>query len=228
MKKISFSLLLTALLCWAGNADEAIQLEHPRDIQINPQESGDNGTIGLGDQTIDVVRSLGNPKGQMDKNAEQRKLLYYPRGLVDIRNDRVFEFNLLTEQELDARIKRKQQERLAKERELAELERLMLEEAAAEVNKIKEDPNFELQPPAKRVAFWKQFQRRYPGAPLDDESWQKAMVEYNAAEESLAMEKELERLRAEAAVNDPGPKPRLSSKQIKRLKRSGQWKWGNK
>ena len=218
----NYSPLLCAALFVGSLATSTLRAD---DINFSPKNDSD-AEIELGDLTIEVVRSLGTPKGQMDK--DERKLLYYPRGLVDIKGDRVFEYKLISQEQLEARERRRQEEQAAKEREMAELHALMLEEAAEEMQRVKDDEFFEAQPAAKRVAYWKSFQKKYPGAPLDTDSYQRALVQYNDAAERSAMEAELERLRKVAEENDPGPKPTVSSSRAKKLKRAGQWKWGDK
>ena len=208
----------------SANATPKINFSDDQNIQLNPHKQGSE-EIDLGDMTIEVVRSLGRPKGQIDKDAENRKLLYYPRGLVDLKDDRVFEYKLMSQEQIDAREQRRLAERAERDRKMEELKQAMLKEAAEEIARVKEDENFETMPASKRVAFWRSFQKKYPGAPMDSDSYRQAMVEYNEYTERKAMEDELARLKAEVEANDPGPKPRLSSKRIKKMKRAGTWKW---
>jgi hypothetical protein len=177
----------------------------------------------VGDGKAAVVRVLGQPKGEMLNS--KKEVLYYSRGLVDLQLGKVTQVDLLSEAEL-AELKRQ----IALMEEIKELEAEADREARndkgrEELARILGDEVFETRPASVRLHVWEAFKARYPDVELDEFSYQRALEEdqVQRAKDQVVM---LKRVEEEAAkLNDPGPRPKISSKRVKKMKRAGTWKW---
>jgi PAS domain-containing protein len=105
----------------------------------------------------EVQAVLGPPNGEAQIN--DRQLLYYERGTVELRDGRVTKVALRTVEEHAALIAR--EERMRTERENVRA-RVLAEGNALRERKLA-DAMFQAAPAAHQVAFWEDFARRYPG-----------------------------------------------------------------
>ncbi len=177
----------------------------------------------LGDGKKQVIRVLGQPQGAM--RIAGKEVLYYSRGLVNLEHGKVDQVDLLSEAELVA-FKRE----IALREEINQLEeeaarRVKIAQGREQRDRILADETFETRPASVRLHAWDMFKRRFPDVPVDASSYQRALEEtreQQAREQVVLQQKQA----AEAAQkNDPGPRPRISGKRIKKMRRAGTWKW---
>ncbi|WP_269525962.1 hypothetical protein [Coraliomargarita parva] len=123
--------------------------------------------IEIGTPLEDTLKILGKPAGIIE--LRDKTLLLYPQGEVTLREDKVAEFSLMTDEEFAA-----DQERLKRERE----EWLVQQENArvariAEGEAIKKErmtnQSFAALPAKDRVNFWRSFQVRYPEVDVSEQ-----------------------------------------------------------
>jgi hypothetical protein len=119
-------------------------------------------------QTFEAtIEALGKPMGTIE--LREKTLLLYPQGEVTLRNDRVTEIDLMSEEEFKA-----DQERLRIEREewLLQQERQAAarteEGEAIKADKMK-SRTFTALPAKDRVEYWRNFQLRYPEVDASEE-----------------------------------------------------------
>ncbi|MEZ5278171.1 MAG: hypothetical protein R3F07_17450 [Opitutaceae bacterium] len=118
-----------------------------------------------GDSAQDVRAELGVPNGSVEIG--QTRILFFDRGEVVLREGVVADTNLLSESELVAKRAHEEERRNLLAR-VAEERRLLLESEGLALRQSKVDsPGFQSLPASERVAFWKQFQLRYPTVPVD-------------------------------------------------------------
>ena len=112
-----------------------------------------------------VWAELGTPNGSVEIG--KTRILFFDRGEVILREGVVTDTNLLSESELVAKQTHETERRNLLAR-LAEERRLQLESEGLALRQSKVDsPGFQSLPATERVAFWKQFQLRYPTVPVD-------------------------------------------------------------
>jgi len=177
----------------------------------------------LGDGKKQVIRVLGQPQGAM--RTAGKEVLFYSRGLVNLEHGKVDQVDLLSEADLEA-FKRQ----VALREEIKQLEeeaarRAKIAQGREQRDRILADESFETRPASVRLHAWDTFKRRFPDVPVDAASYQRALEqarEQEAREQAALQEKQA----AEAAKkDDPGPRPKISSKRIKKMRRAGTWKW---
>lgn len=126
-------------------------------------------SIGLavapGDSARDIQNELGSPNGMVEIG--NAAIYFYDRGEVALKNGRVTEVNLMTEDELVA-----QQERDARRSALLQeigIERRAKNEAEGFALKQSQvdSPGFQSLPASERVAYWRHFKLKYPTVPID-------------------------------------------------------------
>ncbi|OHE81257.1 MAG: hypothetical protein A3G75_13175 [Verrucomicrobia bacterium RIFCSPLOWO2_12_FULL_64_8] len=116
-----------------------------------------------GSSRAEALAALGAPRGEA--RSGDRTFLYYERGVVELRLDRVVRASLISEEVYDQRVAQRlaEAERLKAESELR-LAGLTAEGEALRARKLA-DPVFNAAPLSYQVAFWEDFARRYPGVP---------------------------------------------------------------
>jgi hypothetical protein len=117
-----------------------------------------------------VIQKLGAPKGQV--SGGRRATYYYDRGTVDFLTGRVERAFLITEQEAKDKIEAREKAE-AESRRQAEAERArVMAEGKAQLAKVLADKTFAASPAGVRMAYWTDFQKKYPGvdvsAPVAD------------------------------------------------------------
>lgn len=121
--------------------------------------------IAPGDPAEAVRRELGAPNGLVAIG--QTEILFFDRGEVVLRDGYVMDTNLLSESELIAK-KAQDEERRDLLARIAEQRRGELEVEGLALKQAKIDsPGFQALPASERVAYWKQFQARYPMVSVD-------------------------------------------------------------
>jgi hypothetical protein len=178
-----------------------------------------------GDDFARVLSVLGEPRGRLTRGATV--LLFYDRGTVTMRDGRVTALSLVSSAEGD-RLHAVRQERAAaadQRRNAAAAAYATQQMGAAEKEAKLQDAAFAAEPPEKRLAYWREFQQRYPGVPVDDQiaaiEGQSGGATTNAAgqssdkspakserqkieEQIAADEKELESLRSASGLSRGG------------------------
>lgn len=107
----------------------------------------------LGDCPLNVVRALGEPRGELTRG--DYRIYVYPRGRVVFRKDRVSSVDLLTVEAHLAREARKAEEDEARSARRAQEGKAL---RAATLG----DSAFRALPARDRLAFWRRFAARYP------------------------------------------------------------------
>ncbi len=117
-------------------------------------------TVNPGDTIAEVVAKIGRPKGSIE--GRNRITYSYDRGMVNFIDGRVASAFLVTPEEAEQR--RAEQARAAEaNRRQDELQReRLLVEGQTELRKQKDDPTFNKRTATERLAYWEDFQRRYP------------------------------------------------------------------
>jgi hypothetical protein len=125
------------------------------------------GAVNVGDSEKQVLDNLGPPRGRLDSG--NLAILKYDRGTVTLVDGKVASAWLVSATE--AAEQRAQVERAAAARRAAEAaaRRTRIEAGKAEKQKTIADPGFAKRKPAERLAYWEDFQRRYPEVPIDRE-----------------------------------------------------------
>ncbi len=111
--------------------------------------------IKIGDSEETVIEILGEPSGFMKIN--ETLVLLCNRGEVVLKNNAVFDFELISQEEAD-----RNKEVVAKRLALLEAEGLALK------NEKLADPNFISAPTGYQLAYWKDFRTQYPMVPVND------------------------------------------------------------
>ncbi len=111
--------------------------------------------IKIGDSKETVLNLLGEPSGFMEIN--ETLVLLFDRGEVVLKNDSVFDFELISQEEAD-----RNKEEVAKRLALLEKEGVALKKEKLA------DPNFISAPTAYQLAYWKDFRTQYPMVPVND------------------------------------------------------------
>jgi hypothetical protein len=150
------SSVCAALLLWALNA----------------------GAVSPGDSADSVREELGLPSGMIEIGTN--RVLFYERGEVVLKNDRVTEHNLMSELQYAKKLRR-DADRKALLGRLAEERRLQLEAEGLALKQSKlNDSAFANLPVVERVNFWRTFEKRYPMVPIDLEL-STALAEYESS-----------------------------------------------
>ena len=123
--------------------------------------------IRPGDNLEQVRVTLGTPRGQAESGG--RLLLYYERGEVELQDGVVTRVALLSRDAHEAESARRAAE-AQRLREADEIRRARLR-TEGEALKARQlaDPDFRRASPARQVAFWEDFVRRYPDVPGHEE-----------------------------------------------------------
>lgn len=156
-------------------------------------DSGIIPPVDIGDDYDTVISTLGQPAGFI--KMEDAAWLTYDRGTVKLSGNRVVEADLVSS---EAALERRERERAQYERR----QLLLAEQKSrriAEGTQIKQtrisDPYFQNLPAERQVAFWLQFQIRYPEVPCSIE-YRDAMARYQVEQEQeYALRQQEDRIR---------------------------------
>ena len=156
--------------------------------------------IEKNDTLAEVVGILGKPQGKLERGTNVT--LYYDRGLIDLSDGKVVNAHLVSPEE--AALLRSERERKLEELRLqSERDRKrLISEGQAALKKVLDDKQFEKRPPRERVAYWQDFQQRYPltdiGSRLAD-----ALKEAGIQQQKRDNQDEIAKLKKrEVAIND--------------------------
>ena len=176
-------------------------------------EAGINAGINLGDDLETTLNKLGKPVGTIE--LREKTLLLYPKGEVVLKNDAIVEIDLISEAEYAA-----EQAQLEKERQEWQIEKA--KRAAARIKEGKSilaakrgSSAFAALPAKARVAYWRNFQIRYPqvdaSSELDRalESYQTELAELRTQQQIAQLQTRVAEAEKEAAA------ARLETKKLK-------------
>lgn len=140
--------------------------------------------VEIGDAYEDVIRQLGDPPGFI--KTDTFALLYYERGTIRLEEDRVVNVELLSEEEAAEQRQIEREERARRQAAQQERQVQRLQEGRALRQQRHSDPDFLSASAEQQLAFWRQFRRRYPEVPVEEE--------YRAALERYEREQQVRRL----------------------------------
>ncbi len=152
--------------------------------------------IETGQSTAQVIEALGKPMGTIE--LREKTLLLYPQGEVTLKEGRVTEVDLMSDEQFAA-----DQERLRREREewLADQARLeaahIAEGEAIRADKMKSRA-FAALPAKDKVDYWRSFQIRYPAVDVSSEI-ARALESYETELEELRSQQRIAELEARVA-----------------------------
>ncbi len=112
--------------------------------------------VGPGDDRHSVIETLGDPNGRI--GSDRFEILHFPRGEVVLRDGVVERADLISPEELTARMEREEARRIARKREHEE--RIARGEALRDEKLA--DESFQQRSPRERLAYWQAFGRHYP------------------------------------------------------------------
>lgn len=116
--------------------------------------------VAKGETFEQVIQKLGAPKGQVAGG--RRTTFYYDRGTVDFLTGRVERAYLISPQEAKEKIVAREKSE-ADMRAKAEADRTrLISDGKAQLEKTLADKTFAASPPAVRLAYWDDFQKKYP------------------------------------------------------------------
>jgi hypothetical protein len=155
-----------------------------------------------GDSRERVLDLLGPPSARLV--VQDREILSFPRGQVVLTEGRVSSLELVSEEALRERLQREEALRLSREADAARERERRLVEGAAALERALADPALAAAPGANRLAYWRNFNRRYPeqdvSLPLATalSDWQREQAEARVKEAEARRTADLERRAAEA------------------------------
>ncbi len=114
----------------------------------------------------EAIRRLGPMRGSAV--FDQREILQFDRGLVELRDGRVVRADIITPEQLAERRAREAAEREAAVKAQQQAAARRKAEGEALIRRFKEDFNFASKPAAERVIVWREIAGRYPEAVNDD------------------------------------------------------------
>jgi len=144
--------------------------------------------VKLGDGREAVIAEMGQPTGVI--RMPDREMLYYERGTVHLRKDKVIKAELLTADEVRKRREAEAQERVALARAAVEQRLRLKTEGEAVRAKMENDPELLNADAEVVVTRWREFIAKYPEVP-PGESYTKALKQYG---EQLSREAQERRL----------------------------------
>ncbi len=165
-------------------------------VRISAEEAPAPVGIRVGDSLERVIHVLGQPKGRVE--SANSAWFYYDQGEVRLRDNKVTELSLISDEELQARNDAAERERALRLEKGLELRDAMLA-----------DPVFASRKPSERLAVWRQFLARYPEVEVGV-AFEKAMIEAAQEAEKDAAERRLVEL--ERRVRDAEAQARLAER----------------
>jgi len=124
-------------------------------------------SISVGDTAGEVISELGAPDRLIQINHSQT--MYFERGIVEILDDLVISADLISEAALVKKQELEAVERAIRLEELRVQREQRMQEGAEMLEQKLEDSKFLSAPAARRLAYWREFRRKYPeiGMPED-------------------------------------------------------------
>ena len=163
----------------------------------------ERATVRKGQPEQAVLNTLGEPVGTIA--LRDRKLLLYPRGEITLKQGKVAEVDLMSEEAFA-----EQQKRLAREREAwleqkrrREVERIERGKSIRDAKK--QSGAFAALPAKERLDYWREFRARYPEVDVSEEiaraleSYQSEVEELETRERIAELETRVARAEREAA-----------------------------
>lgn len=120
-----------------------------------------------GDSFQQVIAELGEPQGEIA--AGDYRLLYFPRGKVELRDGKVTKAELVTEEQAEKSRQLREQQQAEATRIAAEAREKRIVDGTAVRQAKLADKDFMASPASERVAFWQNFKKLYPEVPLGSE-----------------------------------------------------------
>ena len=156
--------------------------------------------VVVGEPLADVLLDLGKPRGFI--RAGSYLLLDYERGKVELRDEKVVQADLMTDEELAA-YKELTARRTAMASKAAMERRIALFAEGTKVRDAKlTDPVFLSSPASEQVAFWRWFRQKYPGVEIGGEYavvLQKYEAELDAQQREADQKQQVAELEARVA-----------------------------
>jgi hypothetical protein len=169
--------------------------------------------LKVGDDLEATIDKLGKPVGTIE--LREKTLLLYPAGEVVLKNDLVFEIDLMTDAAYAA-----EQDRLEKEREEWLVERARQAAARTEEGEAiraakRGSSAFAALPAKDRVDFWRSFQIRYPEVEVSEELG-RALESYQTELAELRTQQQIALLQARVAeAEKEATNARLETQRLK-------------
>ena len=123
--------------------------------------------VGPLDTIQQVHEQLGAPNGYI--NVDGAEVLYYDRGHVELTDGIVTSSELLSVEEFTLRREREERERVLRAEELREKRERRFAKGSRESADRLSDNLFMSSPASKRLAYWREFHRKYPEVTLPED-----------------------------------------------------------
>jgi hypothetical protein len=169
--------------------------------------------IRVGDDLESTLERLGKPIGSTE--LRDKTLLLYPHGEVEIREDRVVDFDLMTVEAFAEYQAQLDQERKEWAAEQERRERAHAEEGRSVKEAKMSSSAFAARPAKDRVDYWRSFQIRYPSVDVSGElaraleGYETELAELKAQQRIADLETRVARAEKEAA------QARLETKRLR-------------
>ncbi len=152
--------------------------------------------LKVGDSQEDLKVKLGEPAGQII--SRDKILFLYPQGEVTVKDELIFQIDLMNEKEFADDQKRLEEERISwqKQEEAARLMRIETGEAL-KAEKL-QSSLFTSLPAKDKVAFWRRFQVKYPEVDIS-EALARALESYDQDITELKNQQKIAELQAQVA-----------------------------
>ena len=124
-------------------------------------------TIAVGDTPEQVAEALGRPKGMMKKGNVEVYL--YDSGTIAFRDGKVQSIDFLTPEQTAAEMERRRRLAETTQAAAAEAQQSRIAEGGAERAKKLTDPEFKALSGKDKLAYWQEFQTRFPEVMVDDQ-----------------------------------------------------------
>lgn len=140
------------------------------------------GDVFIGDNYADVIAVMGEPSVSI--KMEKETWLKYERGTVKFEGDRVIEARLISLEEANARRQKEQLQYEQYTKRMEEQRIRRIEEGYALKAARMADPYFQDLSSERQVAFWRQFQAKYPEVPSQNE-YRSALSRFESEQQVL-------------------------------------------
>lgn len=158
----------------------------------------------VGDSRADVMKKHGRPTGRV--RLEDREILYYFRGYIELRDGTTTAVKLDSVNEADRKRREREGAQLAADAEYRE----RMIEAEEEKNRLLSDADFKTNSAAVQATMWNEFKEKYPDAVMPEEY--NKVVDQKQKDEAAAA--------AQIAEAQPTVYPKLSGSKRKKYRRA--------
>ncbi len=173
--------------------------------------------VAIGDSEAKVVELLGEAQGKVRSGGVD--IMYYERGTVEMKDGKVYRVKLVSEKAATERTAERLRREEARRQAAEEYRQQLIDEGTDEKVRKMVDPAYEELSAQQMVDYWDKFKGDYPDVPIDTAT-------YQAAQEELRIEKAAAiKAAAAAKAAEKPPRPRVSGKKKKKMKRGGNWIW---